>query len=314
MNFLIIFSFVLLGFFAKKFSLTSSLLAHRVSQYVIYICLPAIVLLKLPKLQLTTDLLFPTLMAWIIILFAWFMVRLAAKRFRWSREIEGCLLLIVCFGNTSFVGFPIIQAFYGEQALVYAVVYDQLGSFLSLAIIGNLILAKYAPNEHAAMDTEVDGYLENKPSVLGIFRKILEFPPLIAILLSFILRAYPLYTSVDEILFVISKTLVPTTMFLVGHHLVFKLPQHKRNPLIFGIGLKMLVLPLVALTLLLVFQQQGMHARVTLMETAMPPMVTATILAIHAKLAPKLAAAAVGYGLLVAAGSLPLIYWVSKSF
>ena len=50
----------------------------------------------------------------------------------------------------------------------------------------------------------------------------------------------------------------------------------------------------------------AMMARVTVLEAAMPSMVTAGALAIAHGLAPRLAAAMVGYGLLLSLATLPL--------
>ena len=47
-------------------------------------------------------------------------------------------------------------------------------------------------------------------------------------------------------------------------------------------------------------------ARATVLEAAMPPMVTAGALAIAQQLAPRLAAAMVGYSLLLSLLTLPL--------
>jgi len=47
---------------------------------------------------------------------------------------------------------------------------------------------------------------------------------------------------------------------------------------------------------------------VTIFESAMPPMITAGAVAIMAGLAPRLSAAMVGYGILFAFVSLPIVY------
>ncbi|MCD8491891.1 MAG: hypothetical protein LRY51_08325 [Geovibrio sp.] len=46
-------------------------------------------------------------------------------------------------GNTSFVGFPMINAFYGEELIGIGVLCDQ-GSFFVLSTLGIMVAAKYA--------------------------------------------------------------------------------------------------------------------------------------------------------------------------
>jgi predicted permease len=85
------------------------------------------------------------------------------------------------------------------------------------------------------------------------------------------------------------------------------LPRDELKPLATGLLLKLAVMPALAL---LVVRAQGMGgdmARTTVLESAMPPMVTAGALAISHRLAPRLAAAMVGYGLLLSLLTLP--FW-----
>lgn len=76
--------------------------------------------------------------------------------------------------------------------------------------------------------------------------------------------------------------------------------------------LKLAVMPALALLLVPVLNLHGSMARVTVLEAAMPSMVTAGALAIAHGLAPRLAAAMVGYGLLLSLLTLPL--WANGGF
>jgi len=70
--------------------------------------------------------------------------------------------------------------------------------------------------------------------------------------------------------------------------------------------LKLAAMPAIALLLVPLLNLHGPMARVTVLEAAMPSMVTAGALAIAHGLAPRLAAAMVGYGLLLSLATLPL--------
>jgi predicted permease len=70
--------------------------------------------------------------------------------------------------------------------------------------------------------------------------------------------------------------------------------------------LKLAVMPTIALLLVPLLGLHGPMARVTVLEAAMPSMVTAGALAVAHGLAPRLAAAMVGYGLLLSLATLPL--------
>ncbi len=74
-------------------------------------------------------------------------------------------------------------------------------------------------------------------------------------------------------------------------------------------------MPALTIALLFGFGFESTLVQVTVFESAMPPMITAGAVAIMAGLAPRLSAAMVGYGILFAFVSLPIVYellqWLS---
>ncbi|TQV72986.1 AEC family transporter [Aliikangiella marina] len=299
-NFVLIAIFLASGAFAKYKGWVRDSASLRLNQFVIFICLPAIILLKIPQLTLDTNLLLPVIVPWGVLLIASLLIISVATLFNWSREVTGCLLMVTCFGNTSFFGFPMVSAFWGEEGLPYAVIYDVLGSFLSLALVGNIFLAIYSGGERF--------------SWIAAVKRLLTFPPFIAILIAFAIGDLEYPQTLKNGLSLIGQLLIPSTMFLVGMHLSLKIEARYIKPLQIALALKLILLPLSALLLLsgllstdlkdsLIFQ-------VTIFEAAMPPMVTASVMAIHARLAPQLAAACVGIGLFTSCATLPLWYWL----
>ena len=72
------------------------------------------------------------------------LVVLAIGRWQqWDRGTMGVLLLVVPLGNTSFLGIPMIQAFFGAAGLPYLIIYDQLGTMMIMGTYGSVILALY---------------------------------------------------------------------------------------------------------------------------------------------------------------------------
>ena len=132
--------------------------------YVIYIALPALTLQQVPRLNFSDNILSPLIMPWLVILFSSVVVLLLCKTMHWSRETTGSLLLMVPLGNTSFLGIPMVEQFFGSSAIPYAVLYDQFGSFLALSTYGTLILALYGSG--------------SLPSPVSVLKRIFFFPPL----------------------------------------------------------------------------------------------------------------------------------------
>ncbi len=74
--------------------------------------------------------------------------------------------------------------------------------------------------------------------------------------------------------------------------------------------LKLLVMPAIAIPLLLLFGMRGRMPQANVLESAMPTRITAAALAIAHQLAPRLAAALVGYGIVLSLVTLPAWAWV----
>src|SRR5690554_8081123 len=70
----------------------------------------------LPKIELGWDLLLPASVAWIAFGLSYLLFTFLGKMYGWSKKLIGCLIITAGLGNTSFVGIPVIQALYGEEA------------------------------------------------------------------------------------------------------------------------------------------------------------------------------------------------------
>lgn len=262
--------------------------------FVIYVALPALVLLKIPELAWSRELLVPALMPWLMLALGAVAVLGLGALCHWSRPVIGCLLLLVPLGNTSFLGIPMVQAFFGPTAVPYAVLYDQLGSFVGLATYGSLVLAVY-------------GNGQGTPTPAGILRSIFLFPPFLALLAALALRPFAYPAVMTALLKTLAATLVPVVMVAVGFQLTLKLEKEILTPLTMGLCLKLIAAPLAALLVCRLLHLDGQAARVSIFEAGMPPMVSAGALAILAKLAPPLTAALVGLGVILSFATLPLL-------
>jgi predicted permease len=94
-------------------------------------------------------------------------------------------------------------------------------------------------------------------------------------------------------------------MLAVGLTIQLRLPRDEIAPLATGLLLKLALLPALSLALALGVGLHGDVLQVAVLESAMPPMITAAALAISHGLAPRLAAALVGYGIVLSLATLP---------
>jgi hypothetical protein len=82
---------------------------------------PAVILRQLPRLELGTEVLLPVISPWLF--FRLHAARRAPVRCApadgWPREVQGALLLLVPLAkSTSYLGFPMTRAFFGEAGMI----------------------------------------------------------------------------------------------------------------------------------------------------------------------------------------------------
>lgn len=268
------------------------------NQFALLLCLPAAVLRHVPRLHLGPEVLGLVAIPWLVLLLSIGLVALAAWALRLRDDERAVLLLCVPLGNTSFLGYPLVSALLGEAALPYAVIYDQFGSFMILSTWGLWVLARYGG--------------EARPTPVAIARRMLRFPPFIALLVALTVMPEQPPQWIDAVLQRLSDALLPLVALAVGLSLQLRLPRDELAPLSIGIGAKLLLMPAIVLGLMSLTSLPELMGDAAVLETAMPPMITAGALAISARLAPRLAAALVGYGTLLSILALPFWAWLLR--
>lgn len=274
--------------------------AEVLNLVVLYVCLPAAVLIHVPRLRLEPALAGVVVIPWLLAALSVVLVAACSRWMAFRRDEHAVVLLCVALGNSSFIGYPMVQALLGEAAVPYAVVYDQLGTFLLLSTFGLYVVARYAGDA--------------PPKARALVVRLLRFPPIWALLLGLTVMPEQPPLWVAGMLQRLSEALLPLVMLAVGMSIQLRLPRDELKPLATGLGLKLLLMPAVALGMAWAMRMQGdMHGAVVL-EAGMPAMVSAAALAMAHRLAPRLAAALVGYGILLSLVTLPAWAWLLRQF
>jgi len=297
-NFILIGVFVLLGMVFRRLKAFPKDSAQVLNMFALYVSLPALILLKVPQIAFSREVAVAAVIPWGMLLFSAVLVLLAARLRQWDRATTGVLLLVVPLGNTSFLGVPMIQSFFGAAGLPYLIIYDQLGTMMIMGTYGSVILALYGR--------------DSALNLSAMARKMLLFPPTIALMLGLVARSWPYPEKLAQALQNIATTLVPVVMTAIGLQLRLRVTPKVVAPLGFGLAVKLLAAPLLALLVCRLSGLGGMVVHVSILEAAMPPMVTAGALAVIAGLDADLAVALIGIGIVLSFGTLPAIFWLVK--
>lgn len=284
-NFALIGFAIIVGYVLQKLHIFPEETPNILNKFIIYISLPAIILLQVPKLNFSFDILVPAIISWLVMGLSAVLVIALSKIFNWSKSITGSLLLVAILTNSSIMGIPIINAYLGEEALPYVLIYDQLGTFIALAVYGAFVTAYYSSN--SSISSKV------------IIQKILTFPSFLALLVALLFLGQSFPPLLTSILTTFANTLIPVALVAVGLQLQFKLPKNDIKPLSIALIIKLAIAPLIAYIITITFGWNNLAGQVSIFEAGMAPMITAGAMASMAGLAPRLSIAIVGYGILI---------------
>ena len=284
-NFILIVVAIVIGYGLNRLRIFSEDAAAILNKFVIFISLPAMILLQIPKLTFSMDIMIPVIIAWIVMALTAILTLFISKLFHFSKEVTGALMLVAVLTNSSFLGIPIINAYLGDEALPFILVYDQLGTFLALATYGIFVAAYYSNTS------------EINVQIMTV--KILTFPPFISLILALFFIGTPFPDEILKVLSTLANTIVPIALVAVGLQLQLKLPSHEIKPFGIALFIKLVVAPMIALVIVKITGWTNLAASVSVMEAGMAPMITAGAMASLSRLAPRLSSAIVGYGILI---------------
>lgn len=282
LNFILIGICLLSGFLVRKYKALPEGSYKAVNAWVINIALPAVALKYIPHIQWNYSLIMPFLMPVLVWTGSYLFVNLMNRFINMSRGTRAALILTSGLGNTSFLGFPLTEAYYGDEGLRIAILCDQ-ACFIVMATLGIITATKASKG----------GAFE----IGAIFRKVFSFPPFIAFCLAFVLPVFFSLEPIEPLLESLAITLVPLALFSVG--LQLSLRSWKTDARLLGLALsyKLLLAPLLIFLICLAFDLSNLTAKVSVFEAGMAPMVTGTIIATEYNLNPKLANAILSIGI-----------------
>ncbi|MBN8922486.1 MAG: AEC family transporter [Rhodanobacter sp.] len=290
---LLLFLCLVLGILVRRFAQPPAGIVHGLNWWVLNIALPALVLELVPRLKPDATLWFPVAAMWVVFFGAWLLFAWLGPRLGWSRGRTGALVLVCGLGNTSFMGYPLLQALHGDAGLTLAVVADQLGCFPLLASVGVVVACLYAGR---AADPR------------RIVRRIVTFPAFVALVVAIVaglLGGWP--AVLDGVFKPLGETMTPLALFSVGLQFRLQAGQGLLGATAWGLGWKLLLAPALCWVLGVTAGVGGLVLTAGVLQAAMAPMVSAAILADEYGLDPKLANTVLGAGIVLSLLTVPLM-------
>lgn len=290
--FVLMIACLLLGVLVARYARPPLGLAQGLNWWVINVALPALVLDLIARVEVEWQFWYLPVSQWLVFAGSFFAFRALGRHFGWSRARIGGLIIMGGLGNTSFLGYPLLEALRGREGLALGVVADQLGCFLMLAIAGTIVSAMYSGGQSSPRE---------------IARRVMMFPPFVALLVGVavgLLGGWP--PVAEEILLRIGSTLVPLALFSVGLRFRLNLGNGQAPPLALSLSWKLLVAPMAIFGIGWLCGVGGLTLSIATLQAAMAPMISAAILCDQHHLDSPLANSILGSGILLSFVSVPL--------
>lgn len=271
--------------------------AHKgINAWIINIALPAVSFKYLPHIEWKKELLLPALAPVIIWLCGWTFIKIYSLiQKRMSRATLGGLKLVAGLSNTSFVGFPLVTAYFSDKELSIAIISDQV-TFLLLSTIGIIVAIRSSQKQKLTSGM--------------VFNRLARFPPLICCILALTIPRFidldPLYPLFDKL----AATVGPLALFSIGLQLKFAGWQGEWKHIAITLFYKLMLAPAIILAAVLLIGAKGIIPQITVFEMAMPTLLTSGIIADQYNLNPKLSNLVVGIGIMLSFCTTAIWYFI----
>jgi hypothetical protein len=289
---------LILGALVARIGRPPATLSQGLNWWVINIAFSALVVHLIPTLRFDWEYWFLVAALWFVFLGAWLVFALLGRSLHWSRVRIGAMTLGCGLGNTAFIGLPMIEALHGREGAKLALVADQLGTFIALAVGGTIVAAVYSGrNATAAVVT----------------RKVLLFPPFVSLVVGVVvglLGGWP--QPVDAVFERLGATLAPIALFSVGLQFRLQFQRGQATALLLALSWKLVLAPLLVWLAGLAIGVSTSILTIAVLQAAMGPMISATILAEQHDLEPQLANTVLGIGIVLSLLTVPLVDYLIR--
>jgi predicted permease len=258
-----VFAIVLLGYLIVRFRVVSVNDINGISRLVFNVLIPVLLFNSLSKVDLPAQFEWQFFVAYyFVVLFIYGLAIWASKRFfAYTRAEQGVFGMGSSYSNLVLVGLPIINAGFGDEALLPLFMIVSIHSAVQFFVV-TLMVEGSSDGSRSVLQIGTDtlGRLARNPIIIGL---------VLGLLVN--LLHLPVPHVIDETLGVIGRATLPTALIVLGGSLnAYKVSGHYVEAWSM-IGLKLIVMPfLVWVLAFVVFRIDELWGAVAVMAAGMP--------------------------------------------
>ena len=287
--------FILLGALIAKVSKRSTALSKLITQLIINILLPLLIIEALLSTEIIAISELPAVIALTIMIqfIGFFILYIRLRGSNMESEKQGAMLLCVTFNNGIFLPLPIVLMFIGSVGVVILVFWSVVQMVL-FATFGAFLGSKYSSKD-------ADYRQAMKESLL--------FPPLIVAIpsLMLLLIGFSLPSEIVSLLSFNGPTVTYLALLVVGLEVGNRFSISSIRSSIETISVRQLIVPIIVFIILSFFSLADITRNVLFIEAMMPPAVLNVVLASNFDLNAAYAASIVTLGTLIFLPIVPFI-------
>ncbi|OIO05263.1 MAG: hypothetical protein AUJ51_00250 [Elusimicrobia bacterium CG1_02_56_21] len=288
------------GWLFRKYGIVQEGAEKAFNQYLYYLALPALVILKIADTGLSglgwRFLAANTLPLAAVMAVIWILWKANALDWRFAR----LLLIVSVLGNTVYLGFPVAVMRFGEDAIGYAAIATS---------IQNIFIFTFG---FVLMTLIHEGTCPPSRFLRLIGRNVVLWSSVAGLVMSaFGLRLPEL---LHKVLSDIGKTTLPLSLFTIGVSLYGKRIAHNLPRIALVSGFKLLLLPFFYIASARVLGFEGFVSKVTFIEIVMPVAVLNYVIAAEFDFDADLVSQSILFSTLVFFPLLYLYDWAIKVF
>jgi len=277
-----------------------------IGQFLFWIGVPISIITFLRGADLSGKIWIAPIAAWVAILsgagLAWFWMKGGGKFAAnkgltndtpsgWTKPTQGSFLLASMVGNTGYLGFPVNLTLLGKNYFGWALFYDMLGTLLGAYGLGVVLAARFGRGEKS------HGQL---------VRSLVINPALWSMGVGLGLRQVPLPGWLEEGIEKFAWSAIALSLVLIGMRLSQLASWRKVKQAGVGLGIKMLLIPLVLGMALSQFGIVGKPQFAIVLQMAMPPAFATLVIAEVYELDRELTVTALAVGSIGLLLTLPI--------
>jgi predicted permease len=276
----------------RRFNVVPNDSYKAINNWIIYLALPAVSLKHLWHLEINSQLLGPALSRILVLGGSFVFIYILDLKFHFDKPTKGLLILASGLCNTSFIGFPLIKTYFGDEFIRIAVISDQM-TFLLFSTIGLFIATSYSSFKQLKMGE--------------ILLNLIKFPPLVVSIIALLLPNKIQLPVLDNLFTQLASTIAPLALFSIGLQIRISGWRNELGLMIPVFIYKLILAPILVLAYVLLSGFGSAYSQISVFESAMPVLMSLSILCERFQLKTELANLIIGISILL--GFISTFFW-----